>query len=139
MTHFFFSLNREPLQEQKLMPLVFYFDTHIITQVNLNVKYTFFDKVWNQTSLSHIIFQHLPRSPPSEAHSDCSVGCPWCPCWSCPTTWWSSSGGSPPGRRRHQRIVRGQNSRFDYFDLRFNECAVIYRIHYLSYMNVLCV
>ena len=45
MTHFFFSLNREPLQEQKLMPLVFYFDTHIITQVNLNVKYTFFDKV----------------------------------------------------------------------------------------------
>ena len=53
MTHFFFSLNREPLQEQKLMPLVFYFDTHIITQVNLNVKYTFFDKVRNQTSLPH--------------------------------------------------------------------------------------
>ena len=55
MTHFFFSLNREPLQEQKLMPLVFYFDTHIITQVNLNVKYTFFDKVRNQMSLSHNI------------------------------------------------------------------------------------
>ena len=57
MTHFFFSLNREPLQEQRLMPLVFYFDTHIITQVNLNVKYTFFDKVRNQTNLPHhIIF-----------------------------------------------------------------------------------
>ena len=45
MTHFFFSLIREPLQEQKLMPLVFYFDTHIITQVTLNVRHTFFDKV----------------------------------------------------------------------------------------------
>ena len=61
MTHFFFSLNREPLQEQKLMPLVFYFDTHIITQVNLNVKYTFFDKVRNQTSLSHHIISTLAK------------------------------------------------------------------------------
>ena len=46
MTHFFFSLIREPLEDEKLMPLVFYFDTHIITQVNLNVKHTFFDKVF---------------------------------------------------------------------------------------------
>jgi len=45
MTHFFFSLIREPLEDEKLMPLVFYFDTHIITQVNLNVKHTFFDKI----------------------------------------------------------------------------------------------
>ena len=51
MTHFFFSLIREPLQEQKLMPLVFYFDTHIITQVTLNVRHTFFDKVRVLTSL----------------------------------------------------------------------------------------
>ena len=57
MTHFFFSLIREPLQEQKLMPLVFYFDTHIITQVTLNVRHTFFDKVRLQTSLS--TDQHL--------------------------------------------------------------------------------
>ena len=58
MTHFFFSLIREPLQEQKLMPLVFYFDTHIITQVTLNVRHTFFDKVRVQTSLStlHLTF-----------------------------------------------------------------------------------
>ena len=56
MTHFFFSLIREPLQEQKLMPLVFYFDTHIITQVTLNVRHTFFDKVRLQTSLSTLHF-----------------------------------------------------------------------------------
>ena len=56
MTHFFFSLIREPLQEQKLMPLVFYFDTHIITQVTLNVRHTFFDKVRLQTCLSTLHF-----------------------------------------------------------------------------------
>ena len=56
MTHFFFSLIREPLQEQKLMPLVFYFDTHIITQVTLNVRHTFFDKVRVLTSFINTPF-----------------------------------------------------------------------------------
>ena len=48
MTHFFFSLIREPdtvSQRSEMAPLMFYFDTHIITQVNLNVKHTVFDKV----------------------------------------------------------------------------------------------
>ena len=45
MTHFFFSLIREPAVLSERTPLMFYFDTHIITQVNLNVKHTFFDKV----------------------------------------------------------------------------------------------
>ena len=49
MTHFFFSLIREPApvseRTELLAPLMFYFDTHIITQVNLNVKHTVFDKV----------------------------------------------------------------------------------------------
>ena len=49
MTHFFFSLIREPApvseRAELLAPLMFYFDTHIITQVNLNVKHTVFDKV----------------------------------------------------------------------------------------------
>ena len=47
MTHFFFSLNREPLAGQKIsdMPITFSFDTHIITQININVKHTLFDKV----------------------------------------------------------------------------------------------
>ena len=109
MTHFFFSLIREPLQEQKLMPLVFYFDTHIITQVTLNVRHTFFDKVRLQINKLYqqinTSFEHLPRCPPSEAHLVCSAECRWSPCWSCSTTWWSSSGGPPAGRRRwsHQR------------------------------------
>ena len=46
MTHFFFSLIREPTDEDKNLPLIFYFDTHIITQVMVNVKHTFYDKVW---------------------------------------------------------------------------------------------
>ena len=48
MTHFFFSLIREPAiisERTERAPLMFYFDTHIITQVNLNVKHTVFDKV----------------------------------------------------------------------------------------------
>ena len=45
MTHFFFSLIREPGDQEVGMPLIFYFDTHIITKVTLNVRHTFFDKV----------------------------------------------------------------------------------------------
>ena len=43
MTHFFYSLRREISEEEK--GFIFYFDTHIITQVNLELKHTFFDKV----------------------------------------------------------------------------------------------
>ena len=43
MTHFFYSLRKELSDEQK--GFIFYFDTHIITQVNLELKHTFFDKV----------------------------------------------------------------------------------------------
>ena len=45
MTHFFFSLIREPDDKAKRMSLNLFFDTHIITQVTLNVKHTFFDKI----------------------------------------------------------------------------------------------
>ena len=62
MTHFFFSLVREPDDGGKRMSLNLFFDTHIITQVTkpvlcsahvystivqvtLNVKNTFFDKI----------------------------------------------------------------------------------------------
>ena len=46
MTHFFFSLNREPIERpMSEMPITFSFDTHIITQININVKHTLFDKV----------------------------------------------------------------------------------------------
>ena len=43
MTHFFYSLRREQNPERSLF--LFYFDTHIITQVNLELKHSFFDKV----------------------------------------------------------------------------------------------
>ena len=45
MTHFFFSLIREPDDKGRRMSLNLFFDTHIITQVTLNVKHTFFDKI----------------------------------------------------------------------------------------------
>ena len=45
MTHFFFSLMREADDKGRRMSLNLFFDTHIITQVNLNVKHTFFDKI----------------------------------------------------------------------------------------------
>ena len=45
MTHFFFSLIREPDDQGRRMSLNLFFDTHIITQVTLNVKHTFFDKI----------------------------------------------------------------------------------------------
>ena len=45
MIHFFFSLIREPSKDDIELPLMFYFDTHIITKVTLNVRHTFFDKV----------------------------------------------------------------------------------------------
>ena len=44
MTHFFFSLNREPFDKpMSEMPITFSFDTHIITQININIKHTLFD------------------------------------------------------------------------------------------------
>ena len=47
MTHIFFSLVREPYEKPTPdMPVSFSFDTHIITQININVKHTLFDKVW---------------------------------------------------------------------------------------------
>ena len=45
MIHFFFSLIREPSKDDIELHLMFYFDTHIITKVTLNVRHTFFDKV----------------------------------------------------------------------------------------------
>ncbi len=45
MTHFFFTLIREPDDKGRRMSLNLFFDTHIITQVTLNVKHTLFDKI----------------------------------------------------------------------------------------------
>ena len=83
MTHFFFSLIREPAtpsERTEMAPLMFYFDTHIITQVNLNVKHTVFDKVeqcWTNAGLTgpnvslHFSYQ------PLEARSAFSVDFLW--------------------------------------------------------------
>ena len=45
MTHWFFTHIREPDDQGRRVSLNLYFDTHIITQVTLNVKHTFFDKI----------------------------------------------------------------------------------------------
>lgn len=45
MTHFFFSLIREQNDKMRSMSLTIFFDTPIITQVTLNVRHTFFDKI----------------------------------------------------------------------------------------------
>ena len=61
MTHFFFSLNREPLAGQKIsdMPITFSFDTHIITQININVKHTLFDKVFYRQEKTIYLYFHV--------------------------------------------------------------------------------
>ena len=102
MTHFFFSLIREPDDVGKRMSLNLFFDTHIITQVTKPVLFTI--RMYSLYRSPLMSSTHsLTRSPRSEAPSASSAASLWSQSSSYSTTSCSSLRGSFSGGKKTQK------------------------------------